>query len=590
MTFTPEFLELLKTRLRLSSIIGNRVKLKRKGRYVMGLCPFHREKTPSFMVNDAQATYHCFGCGAHGDLITFIQYFDKMSFRETVEKLASLAGISIPDSMLSTLENRQKTIHLKDIYDLLEEAASFFQANLRSPQGQKARNYLEKRGIKVETWEYFRLGFAPENNALKVYLLERGYSEEKLSQAGLLSKSEDSSKTYDRFRARLIFPIWNLQGRIVAFGGRLLDKGEPKYLNSPETELFHKGSLLYAYHFARHPAQQAERLIVCEGYIDVIALYQAGIKYAVAPLGTALTESQISLLWNLVPIPTLCFDGDIPGKKAALKTAERVLPLLKPGYSFQYAYLPDGEDPDSLIRRNQLKQLENILENSLPLVDVLWYQLLGVTSLKTPEARAQFEKLLMKLAQEIKDPLLRNRYKETFKERLFELFRFPNKSSKPSKIYNNLPFLKHLKPNFDSVYIQQKILFAGILNHPQLSTEYYEYFLDLEIDLIHLNLLRDEIISAITENPTLNSSNLQKHLEEKGFRELLAEILNEKIYHHASFVKPQTDIQVVKQGWIEVWEYLQEVRKMTNLPASEDNSLSYSLSPLLKAISRRSYN
>ncbi|GAO98841.1 DNA primase [Caedimonas varicaedens] len=584
MAISSEFLDQLKARIQLSTVIGARIKLKRKGRYMSGLCPFHNEKTPSFTVNDAQGSYHCFGCGSHGDVIAFTQLSENMTFIEAVGKLAAFAGMSLPPSFSESKESLQKSL---DIYEVLEETASFFQSILRSNQGQEAQKYLDQRGIQSETCECFRLGFSPEENGLKKYLLGRGYSEKQLLAAGLLSQNEEKSVTYDRFRHRLMFPIWDRQGRVIAFGGRILKKGEPKYLNSPETDVFHKGSLLYAYHLARRPAQQAQRLIVCEGYMDVIALHQAGIKYSVAPLGTALTEEQISLLWNLTPSPILCFDGDAPGKKAALRTAERVLPILKSGYSLRYAHLPEGEDPDSLIQRGGLKKLEDTFENSIPLADVLWYQTFNAASLKTPEDRAKFEKTLMKLVQEIKDPILRNNYRDTFKTRLFESFRFYKNAAREKKGANNPVLPVQAKPNFDPVHIQQKILFAGLLNHPQLIEEYYEPFLDLDITSEKLRRLRDQIILKINETPALDSGLLQHHLHNEGFTDLLDDILNEDVYKHASFVRPETDNESIRQGWLEVWDHLQNLKKMADHAKNMDERFQHHLSPLLKAMMRR---
>lgn len=584
MAISSEFLDQLKSRLQLSSIIGARVRLKRKGRYMSGLCPFHSEKTPSFTVNDAQGNYHCFGCGAHGDAITFIQLSENMTFTEAVEKLAPLAGMSPPPSSFTSKETVQK---IKDVYDTLEEAASFFQSVLRSNQGQEARKYLDRRCIQPETRERFRLGFAPDNNALKTYLLARGHSEQRLLEAGLLSQNQEESYTYDRFRHRLMFPVWDRQGRIIAFGGRLLGSGDPKYLNSPETDVFHKGSILYGYHLARRPAQEAQRVVVCEGYMDVIALHQAGIEYAVAPLGTALTENQMTLLWNLTPTPVLCFDGDAPGQKAALRTAERVLPILKAGYSLQYVHLPEGEDPDSLIRGGSLSRLKDIFEDPTPLVDLLWHQTLKATPLKTPEDRAKFEKTLMSLVQEIKDPLLRNTYRETFRNRLFEFFHSHKRRGTGKKIQNNMISPAQVKPNFDPVYIQQKILFAGLLNYPQLIEEYYEYFLELDINLESLRHLRDDIILKINENSTLDASLLYHYLYTDGFTELLNDILCEDIYRHASFARPGTDIEYVRQGWLEVYSHLQNLKKITERAKNIDERFKHSLSPLLQAMMRR---
>ena len=576
MSFLPEFLDHLKGRLNLASLIGARVKLKRKGRYLSGLCPFHREKTPSFVVNEGEATYHCFGCGAHGDAFSFLQLSEGLSFPEAVEKLAALAGVSLPSSS-SSEDRSQKT---KDLYETLEAAASFFQSHLKSNQGATARQYLEKRGIRPETVEKFRLGFASDNNALKKYLLERGYKEDHLLAVGLLSQREGNSVSYDRFHHRLMFPIWDRQGRVVGFGGRLLQSGEPKYLNSPETVLFQKGELLYGHHLARLSAQKTQQLVVCEGYMDAIALHQGGIPQAVASLGTALTETQISLLWTLVPKPLLCFDGDAPGQKAAFRTLERVVPLLKSGYSLSYGFLPEGEDPDSLIRRGGVEKLKEVFESALPLEDIVWRQTAYANALNTPEGRAKFEKTLMEWVQEIKDPILRHTYRDTFKQRLFDTFRFSKKASK-GKGGISLP---PLKTRFEASYIQQKILFAGLLNHPQLIEDYYEAFLELELSSEYLKLLRDEMVLKISEAPALDSQELQHYLLSKGFVEIVKDILSEDIYKHATFVRPDACEESVRQGWFEVWRHVQSFKKIGEYAQNDSSSR---FSPLLRAMIRR---
>lgn len=578
MGLSPEFLEGLKSRVQLSSYIGTRVKLKRQGRHMSGCCPFHSEKSPSFIVSDDKGTYHCFGCGAHGDIISFLQQSENLNFIEAVQKIADTVGVTLPQYSKQTPEKSEK---IKDIYDLLEEAASFFQSYLKSNEGLEGRRYLEKRGISPQIQEQFRLGFSPTNNGFKSYFLEKGYTERKLLDAGLLSQNEDKTRCYDRFRSRLMFPIWDRRGKVVAFGGRTLGDDQPKYLNSPETEVFHKNRILYGYHLARLPAIDSKQVIVCEGYLDVITLYQGGFKNAVAPLGTAIGEEQIKILWNLTPTPTLCFDGDTAGQKAAYRAIERSLPLLKAGFSLQFAHLPVGEDPDSLIQSGSIDRLTSILQTTTPLVDVLWMTTLKSHSLNTPENRAKFEKDLMALVDEMKDPTVKASYRETFRNRIRELFR--SRSSRTGTNFQpNFISLAQVKPNINAFLLQQKILLAGLINHPVLLEEYYETFLEFDLNNC-FHRLKDELILKINEDHSFNAGKLQHHLYNNGFADLLDDILCNEVYKHASFVKPDVDIQTARQGWLEIWFHLQNTKKVADQVDAMNKKFQLSTSSLLKA-------
>jgi len=358
-----EFINYLKARIVLSEIISTHVKIMRRGRLKLGLCPFHSEKTPSFHIRDEQGTYHCFGCGAHGDVFSFLQAVEGVSFMEAVEKLASLNGMTVPafkDKMIEPNSGQDQ------IYQALEAATILFEKQLKLSKGFKAIQYLESRGILPETISQFRLGYAVSGNFLKENLSRDGFPEEILQRAGLIIKREEDGSTYDRFRDRIMFPIFDRKGRVIAFGGRILESGEPKYLNSPETSVFHKGQVLYAYSFMQRDLKKEQPILVAEGYLDVISLHQAGFKGAVAPLGTALTEEQILLLWRLRPEPVFCFDGDTAGQKAAIRAAERAMPLLKTGLSLRFALLPKGEDPDSLLRSGGKERFENFKKSLTP--------------------------------------------------------------------------------------------------------------------------------------------------------------------------------------------------------------------------------
>jgi DNA primase len=354
MRFGEAFLDEIKARVRPSDVVGRHVKLKRQGREFAGLSPFTNEKTPSFFVNDEKGFYHCFSSGKHGDAISFLMEVEGLSFPEAVEKLADMAGLEMPKA---DPQAEARAARNKETISWMERAQEFFEKCLYRQVGQAARDYLTGRGLSKTAAQYFGMGFAPNDfSALKSELLQQGATEKQLVEAGLIIESEDRSReSWDRFRDRIMFPIHDSRGRLVAFGGRAMDKdAKAKYLNSPETPVFSKSKLLYNYHRARkalsNPKNGARGMIVAEGYMDVIALARAGFEHAVAPMGTALTEEQLELLWRSGPEPILCFDGDKAGLRAAFRSIERALPLLKPGYSLRFALLPDGQDPDDLIR------------------------------------------------------------------------------------------------------------------------------------------------------------------------------------------------------------------------------------------------
>jgi DNA primase len=423
MAFTPDFLDELRSRLTLSEIVGRRVALKRKGREHSGLCPFHNEKTPSFTLNDQKGFFHCFGCGAHGDVVGFVMKSEGLSFPEAVERLAREGGMALPVSSPAERERAQVAASLQDV---VEKAAHWFQRQLWSAAGAGALDYLRRRGLSDDTIRNFRLGYAPdEREALRKALLADNCPEAMLVTAGLTFQPDDGRTPYDRFRGRAMFPIEDRKGRVIAFGGRIMGEGEPKYLNSPETPLFHKGDNLFAFSRARPTVHDGAPLVVAEGYMDVIALHQAGFTGAVAPLGTALTEDQIALLWRLADEPFLCFDGDSAGMRAATRAATRTLPLLKPGKSLRFVSLPPGEDPDSLVKTRGPQAFQNALDNALPLAEIIWRLELDGKPVDTPERRASIEAALVKRAGEINDAIVRTHYKREFSDRVWKAFRPP---------------------------------------------------------------------------------------------------------------------------------------------------------------------
>ena len=427
MAFPPGFLDELRARLSLSDVVGRKVSLKRRsGSEYAGLCPFHNEKTPSFTVNDKKGFFHCFGCGAHGDAVGFVMKTEGLSFPESVEKLAREVGLPVPRA---TPVERERAERVATLQQVIEEAARWFQKQLRLPVGRQGLDYLRGRGLSDATVDDFRLGFAPESrDGLLAHLKREGVPIDRIVEAGLAIQPEDRRDPYDRFRGRVIFPINDRRGRTIAFGGRVMGQGEPKYLNSPETPLFHKGANLYCLDRARQAATKDQPVIVAEGYMDVIALHGAGFVGAVAPLGTALTEGQLAELWKLTDEPYLCFDGDNAGRRAATRAAERALPMLRAGKSLRFLALPAGEDPDSLIRNRGADAIRRSLDLARPLVDLVWSLDTEGKPADTPERRASLQRAVEQRVNEIADPVVRDYYRAEMRGRLNAIRRPDNRA------------------------------------------------------------------------------------------------------------------------------------------------------------------
>ena len=421
MRFPPSFLEELRARLPVSEVVGRRVKLKKAGREWKGLSPFNKEKTPSFFVNDQKAAWFDFSSGKNGNIFDFLMQTEGVTFPEAVERLAAMAGVPLPQVSpeADAREQRRKTLH-----DVVELAAKFFEKTLASREGAKARGYLADRGVKPATQIEFRMGYAPaERYALKEYLGSQGIPVADMIEAGLLIAGDDIPVPYDRFRDRVIIPIHDQRGRVVAFGGRVLNPDvQPKYLNSPETSLFHKGSIVFNFHRAREAAHNDGSVVVVEGYLDAISIYQAGLKSVVASMGTAFTEEQIRALWRLSAEPIVCFDADKAGINAAHRSIDRILPILTVGRTFRFAFIQSGKDPDELIRDKGLDAFKEVLSGSLPLWDVLWERELSTAKLNSPDGRAAFEHKLNTIIRLIADPTVHNAYRNTCRVDLSELF------------------------------------------------------------------------------------------------------------------------------------------------------------------------
>ncbi len=579
MAFPPEFLDEIRARVGLADVIGRRVKLVKRGREHSGLCPFHNEKTPSFTVSEAKGFYHCFGCGAHGDVIGFVMRSEGLSFPEAVERLAGEAGLAVPQS---SPEDRAAERRRADLLQVLEQVAGWYEEQLAASGGGEARAYLEGRGLSPSTIATFRLGYAPDGRGrLRQAMNARGIPDEQLAEAGLIKLPEDGetaggtgAEPRDYFFNRIIFPIADGRGRIIAFGGRALGESRAKYLNSPETALFHKGRVLYNLSRARQAAHDTGELIVAEGYMDVIALAQAGFPAAVAPLGTALTEEQIALLWRLAREPVLCLDGDAAGQRAGQRAAERALPLLRPGSSLGFALLPPGEDPDSFLRNRGPPGLRSVIDRARPLADLLWLHETEGQPLDTPERRAGLRRRLRDSVGRIRDPDVREAYQQEMEARFIERFGGPGarrtaggrrpvpggrrsgrgfgeaRSGPRRELPDvSVPPVVRQPPALLRGLRHEQLLLATLVNHIELLVEQAEELAHLELESPDLKDLGRALIDRVTGEPDLDSEALKRQLSEQGFAEVLQRLLDRRIYDLGPFARPETPLAEARRGW-----------------------------------------
>jgi DNA primase len=582
MAFPPQFLDEIRARLSVSSVVGKRVKLIRRGREYVGLSPFSNEKTPSFTVNDEKGFYHCFSSSEHGDIFKFLMKTQNLSFPEAVERLADEAGLEMPRE---TPEAAQEAARATILREAVDAACVIFEQALRSSEGRSALEYLKGRGLTDETIARFRLGYAPTGNTVKSKLTARGIKEDVLIETRLLSQGKDGRESFDFFRGRVVFPIMDVRGRPVAFGGRIMGEGEPKYLNSADTPLFHKGHMLYGLDLARGPAAKAREIIVAEGYMDVIALAQAGLPNAVAPLGTAMTEAQIELLWRTAPEPVLCFDGDAAGQKAAMRVAERALPMLKPGFSVRFAMMPLGEDPDDICRRGGAAAMVEFLANALPLSEVVWRRLVAEHPGETPERRAGLERAAMEKAGLVADSGVQNQYRRMFRERLFEQFRavsapktqeFGRKrsgsrwpSARKNASFAPVPTRFTLQDASAAQRKREHILLVTLLNHPALADHVEERLGGMGLSDSRLDSLRQTALMHIAQYPDLEFGDLHAHLAGHGFAEELEKLLNSDIYVHAGFARPTTALDQATVGWDHTFAMCQRTALEAELKRAE---------------------
>lgn len=594
-----ELIDELRSRLLLSEVVARRVGLKRQGHRFVGLCPFHQEKTPSFTVDDHKGCFYCFGCGAHGDAIEFVRRYEHMSFTDALDRLAGECGIARRDSQ--RFPSSSTALLHNELYQVLEAATCWFQEQLRSAEGSQALEYLQRRGVSKEAIDRFQLGYAPRSRRSLMEALS-GFSQERLNQAGLLRPGVSPGQSF--FRARIMFPITDRRGRVVAFGGRALQERGPKYLNSPETILFQKGKSLYGAGLVagrgRAVAVAAGRNlpregdlpstgcrpygVVVEGYMDVIALSEAGFT-ALSPLGTALTEAQILALWKLIPdsSPVLCFDGDFGGREAAFRALARTLPLLRADHSMRFAFLPQGHDPDSFVRENGADQFRLLLRESHSLIDLLWEQEMVYRNPDSPETRAGLASALERRTAQIGDLAVRRLYRQDLRTRLAEMERPQLRSQgqlsgksfgKPGqRVGSNWTARVVPSPLTPARDQRARTMLATIINHPVLFEEFSEPFAHYDPHLPAYQQLKQAILEIFVSIKQLGNSGdsnqpgsdlhvrklLIHELQRRGFTEFLDKLLHNATYNVPSFSNPESSLDNARAG-------LQELFVMANRP------------------------
>jgi DNA primase len=545
MRFTPQFLDELKARLPVSEVVGKRVKLVRSGREWKGLSPFNKEKTPSFFVNDQKQAWFDFSSGKNGSIFDFVMESEGVSFPEAVERLAQMAGVPLPKA---SREDEVRDARRKTLHDVMELAAKFFQYALATRAGAKARGYLADRGLDAATQLKFRLGYAPPDRfALKEHLGSLGVLVEDMVEAGLLISGDDIELPYDRFRDRVMFPISDLRGRVIAFGGRALEKdAQAKYLNSPETPLFHKGATLYNIATARQAAHHGAQVIAVEGYIDVIAMATANFPATVAPLGTALTGDQLGLLWNMAEEPVLCFDGDDAGVRAAYRAVDLAMPRLRPGKSVKFAMLPQGQDPDDLLRSAGREAVAEVIAGARPLASMLWARETEGHQFDTPERRAALEARINEMMAAIADDSVRKYYRQDFAERLAQFFapaRRERNASGEGWPRDFRPRRQRLAPgdkhtpyvvvsqqlaasplhrgHRTAVPRREALILQAALNYPWLLHDHLEEFASLEFRHADTERLRSALVDIAVHAAAADADVVRAELSARGLTDIM---------------------------------------------------------------------
>jgi len=497
-------------------------------------------------------------------VLDFVINTEGLNFPEAVERLAGLAGLEVPND---TPQSRERTEKRKTLYDVMEQASLYYEKMLHMPEGREAAAYLAQRGLTADTQSRFRLGYAPQAGLLSA-LKREGISEDLMIEAGLLIKPDDPSrKPYERFRARVMFPITDRRGKVIAFGGRIMGEGKPKYLNSPDTPLFHKGTILYGLAQAREASYKSGEILVTEGYMDVIALAQAGFPNAVAPLGTALTEEQIQLLWKMSPSPILCFDGDTAGQRAAARGAERALPHLKPSYGLRFVHLPEGEDPDSLIKAKGPQAMQAVLDQAIPLSELLWRLESQGKDLTLAEDRASLEDKLKAHAFQIEDESVKGHFLSALKSRIWDEIRaqrlpvakrdFNQKwdRSLHHTHYKGLARTNSLNLKLDPQTIRETVLIGALILHPDALFDVGEKLSTLTFHSETLDKLRQDVLKTLDGDSAIDARTLQDHLRHAGYAGMIDQLIQDVqptqdgANSHYRFLHPDSPLDTVLRGW-----------------------------------------
>ena len=570
MKFSTEILNEIKDKISVSQVVEKTVQLKKRGKEFVGLSPFTKERTPSFTVNDEKQFYHCFSTNKHGDIFTFLVEVGGLSFPEAVEKLADEAGVQLRTFSPAEEEKFNKS---KKLYEALEISKSFFSSQIFDNDNSLALRYLKNRGLSNDIINSYEIGYAPKGNKLEKYLISNGVSHEIMTLAGMTIKDENKKDNfYDRFRNRIIFPIRDIRNRVVGFGGRVINtEDQPKYLNSPETPLFHKGGLLYNFSKIRPNIKNKDNLIVVEGYMDVVSLASKGLHNAVAPLGTALTETQLNLLWKETDSPIICFDGDKAGKQASFRASEIALKLLKPNKTLRFINLPDNLDPDDYIKNNGLENFNKYIKNASPLTAIIWDSCLQESNIETPEGKAGFETLLRRKLNLISDKSIKKHYGLLFMEMLDKFFyskKFDKKISKfgynekGSRKFNNPLKIKNsiLGSGGQLPSDLEALVISGILIFPRLIKKHFEILESFQIENLRLRDIRDNLLVFVKKDYSELNIDLIKEFVQKNYQTFF-----EKDLRFANIFwqkKERINFDQISEVWLEILKDDQHIKSL----------------------------
>ena len=571
MKFGSQLIDEIKTRVKVSDIVSKKVKLAAKGKEFIGLSPFSNEKTPSFTVSDEKGFYHCFSSGEHGSVFDFVMKTENLSFKEAVKKLASYAGIKIEESAYKK-EDVIVQNKIKNLKDILKISSTWYHHNLK--RELKTNKYLQeifkKRNFNETIINNFCLGYAPKkNDNIYNYLKSKNFSSKDILDSGLIIISSKNNEKFDRFNNRIIFPIYDYFSNVVGFGGKALSENQiGKYVNSPSTDVFKKGDLLFGWQQCKNNPIQKNELYIVEGYTDVISMHNAGFKNTVAPLGTAISVKQIIYSWRISKEPTLCMDGDEAGQKASKRIPELIFPYLKPGYSLNFVKLPSGEDPDSLILSDNLKDLSLFFESKSSMVDYVWNNLIYGKNFNTPEKRAELEEEINRLIRLINDFTVKKNYKNFFREKFFQEFKFSGK-----RIQNKEKKEYLLNKNIININkITERVLIGTIILYPNLLKNVSDKFKSINFTHEKFNNIKDLIVEFFNKKKTIENLDIMATLLNSKYRRIILEIIDKSILLHAPFLKNKSNIDLILKGWDEyLVEYLK--KKNTNIMKKEADKL-----------------